>query len=165
MISLERADPDKYREEMDEAKETLEKDMGEDLMSWMDMDVTAEYEAQMDTMKTIMNDCNIDLAAEQTAAEGLKNDMEREIAAAETAINRISETFEGNMANVDRRIQEFDAEMQRLLSEDGILDVETAIEKFNAKITEIERETQGFVENFELEMRNELQKIDGMDVT
>jgi hypothetical protein len=131
----------------------------------MDMDVTAEYEAQMDTMKTIMNDCNIDLATEQTAAEGLKNDMEREIAAAETAINRISETFEGNMANVDRRIQEFDAEMQRLLSEDGILDVETAIEKFNAKITEIERETQGFVENFELEMRNELQKIDGMDVT
>ena len=41
MISLERADPDKYREEMDEAKETLEKELGEDLMSWMDMDVTA----------------------------------------------------------------------------------------------------------------------------
>ena len=116
-------------------------------------------------MKTIMNDCNIDLATEQTAAEGLKNDMEREMAASETVINRISETFEANMSNVDRRIQEFDAEMQRLLSEDGILDVETTVKKLNEKITEIERETQGFVDSFESEMRNELQKIDGMDVT
>jgi hypothetical protein len=76
MITMEKADPTKFREEMDEAKKELEKEIGTDVASWMDMDVTAEFEAELDRMKTIMTDCEIDLTTEESAAKERKKDGE-----------------------------------------------------------------------------------------